>query len=299
MSLTQIALRARRSDAMYSSIFLKANQALVGDREKLGLSEQEYRTAKKKLQKWGLATFKPTNKGTIATLTSTNVYDINAEECVAHIQHPHLSMENRTEKHSINDQISISQQINIEPPSNKELLTRMKEGEEVKKTTTSSDSRELYLCLQNCPDLSIEEKTSLMKYPQNRVEAAIDWAPTQTIKKSLIGALHWHCKQDVIPSTSTTHIGQTPQQTAAWEYNRLLKEQGYEELASRNEEAISKDHIWIVQNGSSTTVTLKAPLEILRTDLTQSRNELLKNKDPQPVDIKDFYEETESNPPTR
>jgi hypothetical protein len=44
------------------------------------MSRQEYRTAKKKLEDWGIATFRATNKGTIAKLCDTRVYDTNPEE---------------------------------------------------------------------------------------------------------------------------------------------------------------------------------------------------------------------------
>jgi hypothetical protein len=40
------------------------------------MSEQQYRTAKKKLEKWGYATFKRTNKGTTAKLTDTRLFDV-------------------------------------------------------------------------------------------------------------------------------------------------------------------------------------------------------------------------------
>ena len=78
--LTLIALRARRTDAEFSRIFLKANQAFIGDYKKAGLTRQKYRNAQKRLTRYGLATFETTNKGTIATLTSIDVFDINAEQ---------------------------------------------------------------------------------------------------------------------------------------------------------------------------------------------------------------------------
>ena len=43
------------------------------------MTERQYRTAKKQLSDWNLATFKGTNKGTIGTLLNTKVYDINEE----------------------------------------------------------------------------------------------------------------------------------------------------------------------------------------------------------------------------
>jgi hypothetical protein len=74
--LTVIALRARRTQA-FNVHRLRLGQALVGDYRNYGLSLQEYRGAKARLQKWSLARFRSTNRGTIATLLGTRIYDIN------------------------------------------------------------------------------------------------------------------------------------------------------------------------------------------------------------------------------
>lgn len=73
-----IAQRARRTNK-FNRFGLTVGQALIGDHKKYGMTEREYRTAKKKLKKWGFATFKGTNKGTIATLCDKRIYDINPE----------------------------------------------------------------------------------------------------------------------------------------------------------------------------------------------------------------------------
>ncbi|HEY2809923.1 MAG TPA: hypothetical protein VGJ00_00815 [Rhabdochlamydiaceae bacterium] len=96
--LSQIALRALRRDANYSD--LKANQAYIGDHENIGLSQQEYRNAKKRLSKYDLVSFISTNKGTIATLISSQVFDINAETDIK--EQPNFSMENLIKKQSKN-----------------------------------------------------------------------------------------------------------------------------------------------------------------------------------------------------
>jgi hypothetical protein len=74
--LTVIALRARRTDD-FNIDNLQPGEALVGDHRRYGMSERQYRSAKQRLKRWGFADFKPTNKGTIATLLDTRVYDIN------------------------------------------------------------------------------------------------------------------------------------------------------------------------------------------------------------------------------
>jgi hypothetical protein len=74
--LSVIALRARRKDT-FNLDNLEPGEALLGDFRKYGLTEQKYRTAKMKLEKWNFATFRATNRGTIAKLLDSSVYDIN------------------------------------------------------------------------------------------------------------------------------------------------------------------------------------------------------------------------------
>lgn len=74
-----IAYRARRT-AGFNCHDLKPGQALLGDCHQCGMTEQEYRTAKRILESAGFATFQPTNKGTVATLLNTEIFDINVDE---------------------------------------------------------------------------------------------------------------------------------------------------------------------------------------------------------------------------
>ena len=74
--ITFIAYRAKRKDE-FSIYGLEQGQAMIGDYKHMGLSEQQYRTAKRKLEKWGFITCEATSRGTIATIKNTRVYDIN------------------------------------------------------------------------------------------------------------------------------------------------------------------------------------------------------------------------------
>jgi len=76
--MTLIAYRAKRTDD-FNIHNLKPGEALIGDYKACGLSMQEYRSATQRLKKYGFATFKPTNKGTIATIINSKVYDINQD----------------------------------------------------------------------------------------------------------------------------------------------------------------------------------------------------------------------------
>lgn len=73
-----MANRARRTDHPMNG--LKAGQCFLGDFAAIGLTERQYRTAKGQLEKWSLATFKGTNKGTVATIVNSKVYDINEKD---------------------------------------------------------------------------------------------------------------------------------------------------------------------------------------------------------------------------
>jgi len=74
--LTVIALRARRTDA-FNTHNLKPGEALLGDHASYGLTRQQYRSARRRLDRWGLAAFKPTVGGTVARLLHDQVYDVN------------------------------------------------------------------------------------------------------------------------------------------------------------------------------------------------------------------------------
>lgn len=79
--LNVIARRARRTKCNLTG--LEIGECFIGNKG-LGLTEQQYRTAKKNLKKWGFVDFKKgrkaTDTGTVATLLNSAVYDINQEE---------------------------------------------------------------------------------------------------------------------------------------------------------------------------------------------------------------------------
>lgn len=272
--LTQIALRARRKDGKYSRYSLKSNQALIGDHEPIGLSSQEYRSAKRRLIKHGLVVFEPINRGTIATLISADVYDINSDE-----EPSDSSMKFQIKEPSTNQPLTNNQPSNNLHSTTKSLVTRMKERKEPKKETTSTVAVGLYACLENCPSLTEDEKKSLMKHPENRVQIALEFSSKTHIKRTLAGLLHWHCSQNPAPQPPSNSIGYTPQQIAAEEYNRFLKGQGYDELVHKNQEAIAKYCLWIIHDGVEITVSLKNPLEILMEDIIKSKQTIAIKKD--------------------
>ena len=70
-----IAYRARYSNG-FNRHGIDTGEAMLGDYETCGFSEQEYRTAKKFLAKWKFATFRVTPKGTIARLMDTRLFEV-------------------------------------------------------------------------------------------------------------------------------------------------------------------------------------------------------------------------------
>ena len=79
VTLTLIALRARRTKDDAGKDDVEVGEALIGDWDSIGLTRGEGRTALNKLEKLNLITKRTTSKGTIAKVISTGVYDINLE----------------------------------------------------------------------------------------------------------------------------------------------------------------------------------------------------------------------------
>jgi hypothetical protein len=71
-----IAMRARVTED-FNRFSLHKGEAFLGDYRTMGMTQQEYRTAKAKLAKWGFATFRTTNRGTIGKLTDTRLFDVS------------------------------------------------------------------------------------------------------------------------------------------------------------------------------------------------------------------------------
>lgn len=72
--LAQSAVRVKWADCPITG--LKAGQALIGDFKTAGIdTKAAYRAAKKRLESLTLATFRGTPRGTVATLTSSRIFE--------------------------------------------------------------------------------------------------------------------------------------------------------------------------------------------------------------------------------
>jgi hypothetical protein len=72
-----IAYRANWDDTKFNSHNLQFGEALLGDYQRYDMTQGQYRSAKKKLEKHRFATFKATSQGTIAKLVDTRIFKIN------------------------------------------------------------------------------------------------------------------------------------------------------------------------------------------------------------------------------
>ena len=116
--LTLIALRARRTNEVYFDE-LQIGEAYIGDYKSYKVSMQIYRTDKKFLEKYDLATFKTTTKGTIARLIKPVIFDINEEEITNKITINHattsvLTTTNKNEN-NINNEKNIKSRFKKNP----------------------------------------------------------------------------------------------------------------------------------------------------------------------------------------
>lgn len=78
-----IAYRAQWSNK-FNRHGLDPGEALLGDFKTLGMSEQNYRTAKQVLRRFQFATFRPTPRGTVAKLLDARIFDL----CLAPANEP-------------------------------------------------------------------------------------------------------------------------------------------------------------------------------------------------------------------
>lgn len=74
LMLLKIAYNTKRDD-LFSIPDLEVGQAFI-TAEIIGVSQQTFRTCKKKLANWGFAKFTPTTKGTIAEITTDKFFKL-------------------------------------------------------------------------------------------------------------------------------------------------------------------------------------------------------------------------------
>lgn len=126
--LAQIALRARREVPKINPYKMQVGEAMVGDYAAIGLTRQQFRTALEHLIEWGMVTTRITNKGTVAMLCSTDVYDING-----------ISVQPSNQPA---DQPASNQQTNQPATTNKNERRKKKEGKNYSLRSESAEEDE-------------------------------------------------------------------------------------------------------------------------------------------------------------
>lgn len=112
--LCQIARRARVEPCPIND--LDRGEALIGDYKKAGLlSERRYRTAKKRLEKCELVTFRGTNDGTIAKLLDKSVFSISVDK-----SDEQNDRQVTSKRRPSNDRVTTKNNVNKEKKENKE-----------------------------------------------------------------------------------------------------------------------------------------------------------------------------------
>lgn len=146
--LNVIARRARRTPCKLTG--LEIGECFVGHKG-LGLTEQQYRTVKKNLQKWNMAEFKKarnlTDQGTVAKLLDSTVYDINE------------TLPNGT---STEDQRSINGASTEDQRQTKNV--RKKEGKNVIKTIDQTDVDRLFDFFYSAYPKKVDKKKASEKF---------------------------------------------------------------------------------------------------------------------------------------
>lgn len=119
-----IAQRARRTiDSNFDN--LQIGEAKIGDYESYGATEQIYRSDKIFLEKFNFATFRGTDKGTIAKLIDTSIFDINVD------QPNDLINEQLTDsQRATNEQLTTNKNIKKKKKINKFIKPILKEVED-------------------------------------------------------------------------------------------------------------------------------------------------------------------------
>lgn len=115
--LTLIALRARRK-TQRTFDGRQMGEAYIGDYESYGVTEQIYRTDKKFLESNGLITTQVTNRGTIAKLVDTSIFDINVEAT-----NDPANTQLTTSQRPANDQLTTNKNIKKEKKEKKKEIT--------------------------------------------------------------------------------------------------------------------------------------------------------------------------------
>lgn len=137
--LSFIAKRAKRS-IDHPDPTLEIGECYIGDYEIYGATEQTYRTDKAFLKSTSQITTRTTNRGTIARIVKTSIFDINAEEPTTE-----STGEPTGNQRTINGQPTTNKNVKNEKKEERMLFWKGKQlsREELEKTVTTEQLKEI------------------------------------------------------------------------------------------------------------------------------------------------------------
>jgi len=185
--LNVIARRARRTACRLT--LLDVGECFIGHKG-LGITEQQYRTAKKNLKKWGFVEFKKgkkvTDAGTVAKLLNSTVYDINEIEgngsATEDQRKTNGKVTTNNNDNKDNNEISsdMSDSGESEPPKKADKVPYQKIADLYQSILVNTG--ECGMSLVNMQTLTTKRKTSIKKYWTRegkhgieRVEGYFNW----------------------------------------------------------------------------------------------------------------------------
>lgn len=141
---------------------------------------------------------------------------------------------------------------------------------ELKKTTGGAVS-----FLIESLDLTIDEKKSLSSknFSDDRIILAIDYFKIVPPRKDLISGIIWHCKEPTPPIASKKSSIQSEKMKLIVDFQKWLKENGHKNIAEVNEREIPNGVMHIPSLVGMTQISLNSPVEILKLDFKQSKEE--------------------------
>jgi hypothetical protein len=162
-AFTLLALIAQRARWRTLPDGLDLGEAMLGDCERFGMTRAIYRRALKKLIKWNQITIRKTNRGTIAKLISSLVFDINLTGNV----HPESHQERQ--QNANGKPLENHQKTNGEPLTNK---GRTKEGDkEIKKNAVAEREDAALDIAATITDLNELKERLRELYPEHDIHA--------------------------------------------------------------------------------------------------------------------------------
>ena len=221
--LSLMSRRAKRYDDPITG--LKAGECFLGDHKKAGLTQREYRTAKKQLEKCKQATFKATNKGTIGKIIKTTIYDINGED----IDKQYVSQE--TSKRQASDK---------QATTNKEYNNIRKEKKHIPHSENAeseqNDQPTFYLTKRKRKLTGKRLETfdrfwDAFNYKKDRASAADSWLDIPQLTESLVNAICDAAKKESERRPDLIANGRTPKMAQGWITARRWEDEDYKPTA--------------------------------------------------------------------